>query len=84
MRTGWGFGIGDSAGLGFGAGYQSGSWRRVVMRDVRKAGYETARRKERVESNSHIDVMSLEDWIKRHGDVCKYVTCVVVWYASSV
>lgn len=48
------------------------------MRDLRKTGYETARRKERVESNSHIDVMSLEDWIKRHGDVCKYVTCVVV------
>jgi hypothetical protein len=47
-------------------------------------GYETGRRKERVEINSHIDIMSLEDWIKRHGDVCKYVTCVVVWYASSV
>jgi hypothetical protein len=54
------------------------------MGDVRKTGYETARRKDRVESNSHIDVMSLEDWIERHGDVCKYVTCVVVWYASSV
>jgi hypothetical protein len=51
---------------------------------VRKTGYETARRKERLDRNSHIDVMSLEDWIKRHGDVSKYVTCVVVWSASSV
>jgi hypothetical protein len=31
-----------------------------------------------LDRNSHIDIMSLEDWIKRHGDVCKYVTCVVV------
>jgi hypothetical protein len=83
--SGVGFWSWELGGIGvWGCVCQSGSWRREVMRDVPKIGYETGRRKERVESSSHIDVMSPEDWIERHGEVCKYVTCVVVWYASSV